>query len=448
MMTETTQPTIPFVWGVSTASYQIEGGAAEGGRGPSIWDTFSHTPGKTEDGATGDVACDHYHQWASDVDLMAQLGVQAYRFSLSWSRVMPEGKGTVNETGLAFYSRLVDALLSHNITPFITLYHWDLPQALQDSGGWLNRDTSYRFADYADLMVRHLGDRVQHWITLNEPFVTMHSGYVIGRHAPGLTDLANALPVMHHQLLGHGIATQALRSHQSTARVGIAYSLTTAEPDTDREEDIAAAAFADAYHNRSGLDPVLRGQWPEELAALVTDAVTHPDDLRVISAPIDFIGVNYYRRIIVRAPAKAAQLNFEQTPLRLKPLTEMGWEVYPQGLEGWLKRLHTDYPGHTLYITENGTAFPDTVDATGQVYDPQRRDYLRAHIAVVEEARRSGIPVQGYFVWSLMDNFEWAFGYRPRFGIIYVDYATQQRIIKESGRWYARFIATGNLDEA
>jgi len=437
-----------FIWGTATAAYQIEGSINVDGRGASVWDTFSHTPGKILDGTNGDIACDHYQRWRDDVALMARLGLSGYRFSVSWSRVQPMGAGAVNKFGLDFYEKLIDALLENHITPFVTLYHWDLPQALQDNGGgWLNRDTASRFADYAEIVTRRLGDRVKHWITLNEPFIQMYYGYVTGEHAPGLTDVRNALPVMHHMLLGHGLALQPIRSNVADAQIGIAYSLAKVEPVTDHDADITIADHADAFINRIMLDPVLRGVYPDAISHLIPDGLVQENDLRTISAPTEMIGVNYYLRLLVRADSKAP-LGYSIVPPASKDLTAMGWEVYPEGLDYWLHRVAKDYPDHNVYITENGTAFPDEIGADDQVHDPRRLEYLRDHTRVALAALADGVPLKGYFLWSLMDNFEWAMGFMPRFGIIYTDYVTQRRVIKDSGHWYGRLAAIGDPDEA
>ncbi len=442
----TTRAPTDFLWGTATAAYQIEGAVSEDGRGPSVWDTFCHTPGAVERSETGDVACDHYHRWRDDVALMGDLGARAYRFSMSWPRVMPSGRGTVNAAGLDFYDRLVDGLLERDIVPFITLYHWDLPQTLQDAGGWLNRDTARALADYAAVVTRRLGDRVRHWVTLNEPFINVYNGYVEGSHAPGLKGYEHYFPVAHHLLLGHGLALQAIRSEVRETRAGVAFSLAAVEPVDDHALNVEVVPLADAFTNRICLDPVLRGEYPVELRAMMPLDLVHGGDLATIGAPTDFIGVNYYIRQLVRATPLSPMPGFEVVPPATDDLTDMGWEQYPQGLAYWLRRAHEDYPGHDLYVTESGAAFPDAPGPGGVVSDPRRIAYLRDHIGVALDALAGGVPLKGYFIWSLLDNFEWVRGFFPRFGLIYTDFATQRRTIKESGHWYSRLIATGETE--
>ena len=430
-----------FVLGAATAAYQIEGGVREGGRGESIWDRFSHTPGKTYQGHTGDVACDHYHRWREDVALMADLGLRAYRFSVAWPRVLPQGRGAVNEAGLDFYDRLVDALLAHGIEPFVTLYHWDLPQALQEAGGWLERSIADRFAAYAAVVARRLGDRVRHWITLNEPWVFAFLGYWAGVHAPGLTDLTAALQAAHHSLLAHSRAADALRAEAgSPPRVGITLNLNPVDPASDRPADREAARRFDGYCNRWFLDPLFYGRYPPDMLAWWADRAPamEADDLRGLPARLDFLGVNYYTRSVVGAG--------QEPPVQVRThrpagrYTEMGWEVYPDGLYHLLTRLHRDYDLPDLFITENGAAFPDRLQPGGVVDDPLRVEYLRDHLGAARRALDAGVPLRGYFAWSLLDNFEWAYGYSKRFGLVYVDYPTQARIVKASGRWLRRLI--------
>ncbi|HMA37351.1 MAG TPA: GH1 family beta-glucosidase [Chloroflexia bacterium] len=431
-----------FLWGAATAAYQIEGAVAEDGRGLSIWDTFSHTPGKTRDGDTGDVACDHYHRWREDVDLMRELGIAAYRFSIAWPRILPAGRGAVVPAGLDFYDRLVDGLLGAGIQPFATLYHWDLPQALQDEGGWANRDTAYAFADYAEIVALRLGDRVRGWITLNEPWVVAFVGNLHGRHAPGIQDLPTALRVTHHLLLGHGLAVPRLRAVTPGTPVGITLNLTPVEAASDSPQDQAAAARQDVYQNRIFLDPLTRGEYPPEAAAFLGPATfpVQPGDLATIAAPLDFLGVNYYTRAVIRHAPGIGMLEHEQ----VRPpgdYTTMGWEVYPPGLRTLLNRVHRDYAFPAYYITENGAAFPDQVDAAGAIHDAPRIAYLAQHFAAAAGAVRDGVPLRGYFVWSLLDNFEWGHGYSQRFGIVYVDYPTGARLWKDSAHWYQAFLA-------
>jgi beta-glucosidase len=443
MMTATDFPIFPpgFVLGAATAAYQIEGGVRDGGRGESIWDRFSHTPGKTYQGQTGDVACDHYRRWREDVDLMAELKLRAYRFSIAWPRVMPEGAGPVNPTGLAFYDRLVDELLEREIQPFITLYHWDLPQTLQDAGGWPSRSLVELFADYAATVVRHLGDRVQHWITLNEPQVFTFVGYHEGRHAPGLQDLRAALQATHHALMAHGKAADAIRAYgRAGSQVGMVLNLSHVDPASDRQADLDAAERYDGYLNRWFLDPLFFGRYPEDMLAFWGDRAPEgePDDLTGLPQRLDFLGINNYYRVIAGSG--------EQAPLSLAvhqpkgKYTEMGWNVDPDGLYKLLMRVQRDYGPPSVYITENGAAFADVLQPAGTVDDPDRVEYLHDHLYAVHRALTEGVPLRGYFVWTLMDNFEWAHGYSKRFGIVYVDYPTQARFIKQSGHWYRRMI--------
>ncbi len=431
----------PFFWGAATASYQIEGAVNEDGRGVSIWDTFAHTDGNILAGETGDIATDHYHRWREDVRLMSELHLNSYRLSIAWPRIFPEGRGAINQAGIDFYNRLIDGLIAHNITPFVTLYHWDLPQALQNTGGWLNRDTAGWFAEYANVMTQKLGDRVKHFITVNEPFIAVYNGHVEGSHAPGLKNLSYATVVMRHLLLGHGLAMQAIRSNVANASAGVAYSLAQIDAETDKDEDIAAAVLGDAFINRMALDPTLRGEFPKEIAHLIREDDTLADDLRIMRQPVDFIGVNYYRHYFIRAMQELP--GFEVLPPKTKDLTEMGWESYPSGLGQMIARIAKDYPGHDIYVTESGAAYPDVLTETGEIHDPRRITYLQEHIASMQKAQASGAPVKGYFVWSLMDNFEWAYGFKPRFGIVYTDFASQRRYVKDSGKWYADFIANG-----
>jgi len=433
-----------FLWGAATSAYQIEGSPLADGAGASIWQRFCGTPGLVRDGDTGDVACDHYRRWQEDVALMRSLGLKAYRFSVAWSRVLPEGRGRVNSAGLGFYERLVDELLRQGIEPMLTLYHWDLPSALDDRGGWLNPDSAQWFADYAQVLFRKLDGRVKHWVTLNEPWVVTDGGYLHGALAPGHRNRFEAPIASHNLLRAHGAAVQAYRA-TGQHRIGLVVNLEPKYPATDSAEDRAATARADAYMNRQYLDPVLLGSYPEELRKIFGEAWPEwpAGDLELIRQPLDFIGVNYYTRSVTRADALS-------WPLRAAPVrqpqgtyTETGWEVYPQGLTDtllWVKRRYGDLP---LYVTENGAAFfdpPTTED--GEVSDPLRVAYLRKHIGAVRAAINQGADVRGYFVWSLLDNFEWALGYSKRFGIVHVDYATQQRTPKASAQFYSGVIAS------
>ena len=432
-----------FAWGAATAAYQIEGAVAEDGRGPSVWDTFSHRAGAVRHGDTGDVAADHYHRWPEDIELMSDLGIAAYRFSIAWPRVQPGGQGPANERGLDFYDRLTDALLAGGITPIPTLFHWDLPQPLEDEGGWLSRDTAYRFADYAQLAAERLADRIPLWITLNEPFVVMSMGYGLGTHAPGRTLLLGALPAAHHQLLGHGLATAALRS-AGARQVAITNNYAPAWPASDSPADVAAAAAYDTLQNRLFTDPVLLGAYPD-LSAFGLGA--DPDyvragDLGLISGRIDALGVNYY------APARLSALPdgplpFQREPIPGYPVTAFGWPIVPAALRELLLGLRERY-GQALppvYITENGCSTDDVVAPDGAVDDQPRIRYLDGHLRALHEAITAGVDVRGYLTWSLIDNFEWAEGYSQRFGIVHVNFATQQRTPKASFSWYRDFIA-------
>jgi beta-glucosidase len=443
-----------FLWGAATASYQIEGAVNEDGRSASIWDTFSHTPGRTVNGDTGDVACDHYHRFGEDVALMAKLGLKAYRFSTAWPRIQPAGRGAAHQRGLDFYSRLVDELLTQGIQPWVTLYHWDLPQVLEDAGGWPHRDTAERFAEYAALTHAALGDRVKHWITLNEPWCTAFLGYGNGHHAPGRTDGADALAAAHHLMLGHGLATQAIKEADAGARVGITLNLHALLPRSEAPADLDAVRRIDGVGNRIFLDPIFRGEYPADVAADVahlTDVpFIRPGDLAVTSTPIDFLGVNYYSRSVVseadaegiRDPHSGAWPGSERVRFHERglPVTQMGWEIDAPGLSALLRRVHDEYGPIPLYITENGAAYPDEVGADGLVADPARIDYYRQHLRECHRMIADGVPLKGYFAWSLMDNFEWAWGYEKRFGLVHVDYATQARTPKASASWYADVI--------
>ncbi|MFG3704100.1 GH1 family beta-glucosidase [Micromonospora sp. NPDC047670] len=436
-MSTAAMPEFPagFRWGVSTSAYQIEGGTDADGRGPSIWDTFAHAPGRIADGSTGDVACDHYHRHAEDVALLAGLGVSAYRFSIAWPRVRPTGDGPVNAAGLDFYDRLVDDLLAHGVDPVATLFHWDLPQPLEDAGGWLNRDTAHRFAEYADATAARLGDRVKLWITLNEPFIHMSLGHATGEHAPGRTLLFDAFPVAHHQLLGHGLAVAALRA-RGTSPVAIANNYSPVRLAGDTDADRAAGAAYEALHNRLFTDPLLGRGYPAGLG--FDEAVVRAGDLDLVAAPIDVLGVNYYNPTGVRAPAAGSPLPFELVPLEGYPRTAFDWPVAPDGLRellGWLRRTYgDDLP--PIQVTESGCAYDDVPDADGRVHDPERVAYLDGHLRAVRAAIDDGVDVTGYFVWSLLDNWEWAEGFTKRFGLVHVDFDTQARTPKSSYAWF------------
>jgi beta-glucosidase len=431
-----------FVWGAATAAYQIEGGATADGRKPSIWDTFSRVPGAIDNGDTGDVACDHYHRWPEDVELMRRLGLDAYRFSVAWPRIFPDGTGRPNPAGLAFYDRLVDALLARGIAPVVTLYHWDLPQALQDRGGWPNRDTAEAFAEYAAVVAGALGDRVADWNTVNEPLCVAWIGHLEGRMAPGERDLARAVATGHHVLLGHGLAAEAVRANASRpASVGIVANLSPIEPASDRPEDVAAAVRMDGHTNRWWLDPVFGRGYPEDMLAVYgIEPPVRDGDMARIATPIDFLGVNYYFRQLVVADPDGPAPHARQVPVRGATETAMDWEVYPDGLEQTLVSVHEKYRPRRIVVTESGSAWRDEVTPSGAIDDRERAEYQEWHIRACARAAARGVPVTGYFVWSLLDNFEWSYGYDKRFGLVYVDYRTQARTIKGSGYRYADLI--------
>ena len=433
-----------FLWGTATAAYQIEGGWDEDGRGLSIWDTFSHTPGRIADGTNGDVTCDHYHRWPEDIALMRDLGLNAYRFSVSWPRILPEGTGRINQAGLDFYSRLIDALLEAGIAPALTLYHWDLPQALQDQGGWANRDTVQAFVDYADIVARALGDRVQLWITHNEPSLHALHAHALGHAAPGTADWGVAMQVAHHLLLSHGLAVPVLRA-AGASRVGITLLLIPMEPAGETDADAEAARRADEYMNGWYLDPLYRARYPERLwdrfERRGLAPAMEPGDLAVIAAPTDFLGVNYYHRWFIRHAPKPP-LDYEKVDLPGE-YTDMPWEVYPDGLYQTLMGVARDYQPAEIHVTENGAAYDDTVNADGRVRDERRISFLDRHFRATQHAIGDGVPVRGYFVWSLLDNFNWGSGHAKRFGIVHVDFATQKRTIKDSG-YFMRNVARSN----
>ena len=423
-----------FTWGVATSSYQIEGAATAGGRGPSIWDTFSRVPGAVINGDSGDVACDHYHRYNEDLDLIKWLGVNAYRFSIAWPRIFPQGAGSPNQAGIDFYDRLIDGALERGITPWPTLYHWDLPQALEDKGGWNSRATSERFAEYAHLMAEKFGDRVKNWTTLNEPFCSAWLGYLYGVMAPGIKDLQTAINASHHLLLGHGLATQAIRSVASDLRVGIVLNLTPAIPLNENDE--LAAKYADGFDNRWYADPVFKGSYPQDIVeGFGKEVPIHAGDMQSISAPLDFLGINFYTRQTVTLDESAKPLPYRPVMVDGVERTAMGWEVHPESLTNIIMRVHRDYAPKEIYITENGSAWDDSV-INDKVDDPRRVSYLERHLDAMLAAKAQGAPVNGYFAWSLMDNFEWAYGYSKRFGIVYVDYETQKRIPKSSAYYY------------
>jgi len=439
-MTDSIQFSPDFTWGVATSAFQIEGASTADGKGPSIWDTFCRNPANIKDASNGDVACDHYHRYREDVGIMAGLGVDAYRFSMAWARVQPTGKGAWNEKGFDFYSRLLDALEEKGIAAHLTLYHWDLPQGLQDEGGWLSRDTAYRFADYAREVARRFGNRLASIATHNEPWCTANLGYGNAQFAPGVTDAKQAVQVSHHLLLSHGLAMQAMRAENPKAALGIVLNQWTSDPATDSAADRALAELEWARSVQWFMDPIFKGRYPElALRAHGANAPTVFDgDFDIIRQPLDFLGVNYYFRHYASA----------ETPPRTAPaalgVTDMGWEIYPQGLTELLVKLNGEYTLPPIYITENGMAAPDSVEQ-GQVTDTIRIRYVQQHLAALQAAINQGVDVRGYFLWSLMDNFEWNSGYAKRFGIVYVDYATQQRIRKASALWYRDFVAAQHL---
>jgi beta-glucosidase len=420
-----------FVWGASTSSYQIEGAVDADGRGKSIWDVFSHTPGRVKGGDTGDIACDHYHRWREDVELLASGGFSAYRFSTAWPRILPAGAGAVEQRGLDFYDRLVDGLVARGVTPWLCLYHWDLPQALQDQGGWLNRDIAENFADYARVVARRLGDRVKHWAMFNEANIHALFGHGMGSHAPGLTGLPNMLAAIHHQNLAQGRALQALRAERAGLYLGTVANISPVRPSSDRDEDRHAAVRFDAFWNGVTLDPLFKGSYPAAAAAdfapLIVDG-----DLQTIRQPVDFFGINYYAPAYVAdAPQSLFGAWFGAVPAGTR-FTAIGWPIDPSGLTETLIRLRDDYGNPDVYVTENGACYDDPLAADGTVHDHDRVEYLRAHVAAARSALAAGVKLRGYLVWSLLDNFEWAEGYSRRFGIVHVDFASQKRTPKAS----------------
>ncbi|WP_335988189.1 GH1 family beta-glucosidase [Glycomyces sp. MUSA5-2] len=434
-----------FLWGASTAAYQIEGAAAEGGRGPSIWDTFAATPGKVKHGDTGDTACDHYHRWREDTAIAADVGLNAYRLSVSWSRLQPSGRGDLNPAAVAFYRELLADLRDKGIRSAVTLYHWDLPQVLEDEGGWPERATAERFGDYAARTARALGDLVDEWIPVNEAWCAAFLGYHAGVHAPGRQDRTAALRAAHHLNLAHGLAVAALREHAPAGKIGSAVIMTDIEAASDRPEDVRAARLSDGGGNRLFLDPLFRGAYPEDMLAHFAptgafDAV-RPGDMETIAAPLDFVGVNHYHRFVVEADPDDAHLGNRALP-PANPVTGFGWEIHPESLRRVLARLSDEYTGLPVYITESGASFEDAVAADGSVDDADRVAYLEGYMRAAGRAIEQGVNLRGYFVWSLLDNFEWAEGYSKRFGLVRVDYDTQRRTPKRSAEWYRGVIAS------
>ena len=456
-----TTPSFPhdFLWGAATSAYQIEGATQAGGRGESIWDKFCATPGKISDGSNGTVACDHYRRYLDDVALMRDLDVRAYRFSIAWPRVLPTGRGTPNAEGLDFYDSLVDALLEAGIQPVATLNHWDLPQALEDKGGWPARDTVNLFVEYAEAASRRLGDRVSCWATHNEPWCIATLGYENGEHAPGLRDPGLSLRASHHLLLSHARALPVLRHNAKNAQAGLVVNLVPMHPASSSAYDLEAARIADGLFNRWYLDPVFKGSYPADAVAerVRRGQLPHgmhfvqPGDLQEIAAPIDWLGINYYSRGIVRSDRIPEASNDERSIPQPANVTEMGWEVYPDGLREILERVHTEYGPKRIYVTENGAAYGDAPNPAGVIHDSRRVEYLRGHLQACADALSAGVPLGGYFLWSLLDNFEWQFGYTKRFGAVWVDFETQERVLKESARFYRDFIgrnAVANLPAA
>ena len=438
-----------FVWGCATSSYQIEGAWDKDGKGVSIWDTFVHTPGKIVNNETGDVSIDHYHRYKEDAALMAELGLRHYRFSTAWSRILPAGTGSVNPKGLAFYDRLIDTLLKHKIEPYLCLFHWDLPQALQDQGGWPRRETAYAFADYARVVTKHFGDRLNIIFTHNEPWVAAFAGHLLGMHAPGTRDLGASLRAAHHLLLSHGLAAEAIRAEaKKPIKIGITLNLNPVYPASDSKKDAEAADRVDAILNRIVLDPLFGGTTPLEEFKIVKPfigGIIKTGDLEKIRA-LDLLGVNYYSRAVIKHAARIPVMNIDLVNPEGNEYSGM-WEIFPEGLYALLTRIQKDYaPQCEMMITENGVPVPDGLDADGRVRDERRVRYLKNHLYQVHRAIQDGVPVKGYFHWSLTDNFEWALGYGQRFGLIYVDFKTQKRTIKDSGRWFAEVIRANGFD--
>lgn len=436
-----------FLWGVATSAYQIEGAVDVDGRGRSIWDTFTHTAGAILHGDTGDIAADHYHRYVEDLDMLRQLGIKGYRFSIGWPRVQPDGRGELNQRGLDFYRRLLDGLAEREIQPMVTLYHWDLPQALQDDGGWLSRDTAARFADYAAKMVDAFRDQAQRWITLNEPWCSAFLGYYEGRFAPGHRDYSEALTAVHHLLLAHGLGVAAIRSAAPSVEVGLTCNFADVAPASSADEEAANAA--DMEENRLFLDPVFLGAYPADAPRLLRDpGLVRDGDLSLISAPLDFYGVNYYVREVVAGDPDEPHRGWRRVPAT-GDLTSKGDGIAPDGLTAVLERIARDYaPELPIFVTESGAPFNDYIDPEGRVKDPERIEYLAQHLRAAHTAMEAGVDLRGYFVWSLLDNFEWDSGYAMRFGIVFVDYGTQQRIPKSSARWYSQVIRNNALPGA
>jgi beta-glucosidase len=447
-----------FVWGSATSSYQIEGAANEDGRGESIWDRFAKTRSNIKDGSNGDVACDHYHRWRDDIALLSELGHAAYRFSIAWPRIFPSGRAPLNEAGIDFYSRLVDGLLSKGITPYATLFHWDLPQKLQDEGGWPSRATAEAFVEYADHVARRLGDRVKHWITHNEPWCSGFVAHQKGEHAPGAHGWAAAVAASHHLLLSHGLAIELVRQNCPGAQVGITLNMSPSIPASKSAADYDAARRHDGYMNRWFLDPIFRGAYPADIVADYAEAgrlpkdwssLVRPADMRHIAAHTDFLGVNYYNRHVARGDVSEDKNAPREVFVAEKSeWTDIGWEVYPQGLFEVLTRAHLEYRAPKIYVTENGASYLDAPNAVGRVADARRIAFLQKHLLAARRAIDAGVPLAGYFAWSLMDNYEWDHGYTQRFGLCWVDYKTQERIPKDSALWYKKVIEDNSVPQA
>lgn len=440
-----------FVWGTASASYQVEGSRCEDGRAESIWDRFDSVPGHINNGDTGEIACDHYRRYREDVALMQNMGMKAYRFSVAWPRVCPDAAGQVNESGLQFYSDLVDTLLAAGITPYVTLYHWDLPQSLQDIGGWANPEMPCHFLIYAKAVMSRLGGRVRHWITLNEPYCAAFLGHYEGRHAPGIKDFSTALRVAYYQYVGHGLVVQHFRESHLPGEIGIALNLMGRLPLTVKPEDQAAAKRADGYLNRWFLDPLFLGSYPSDMiewyrSRNVVIPPMKPEEMRLISQPLDFVGLNYYNDFYVKHDSGVWPLEFSIQNPRFIPLNDRNWPVTEEGFYGMLLRMTQEYGVKSILVTENGTATNDIRAVNGSIEDPQREDYLRRHLFQLHRAIDKGVHVTGYMQWSFCDNFEWGFGYQSRFGLVYVDFETQQRVIKRSGHWYARVVRENAIE--
>lgn len=438
-----------FLWGTATASYQIEGAPAEDGKGESIWDRFSHIPGNIDDGSNGDVTCDHYHHYREDVGILKEMGIKNYRFSISWPRIFPDDSGRLNEAGLQFYSDLVDELIQNGIRPLVTLYHWDMPQWAQDKGGWTNRESAVWFAAYCEAVMKRLGDRVDQWITLNEPWVCAFNGYYEGNFAPGLRDFSAALLAAHNMLRAHGMALRLFRDLKLDGRIGITLNLCPKEAASDSPEDQNAARINDGYTNRWFLDPIFKGSYPQDMLTYyrgrgVVLPTIEPGDMELINGPIDFLGVNYYYVEFTQACSGRWPLDFTTTPLHY-PVTEYGWPIVPEGLTNLLVRIDREYGQPDILITENGASYLDVVSIKGEVLDETRLDYIERHILACHKAIEQGVHLKGYYIWTLMDDFEWNTGFNNKFGLVYLDRQTCRRTIKKSGYWYKRIIENNGV---